>query len=68
MTAGRYEYAVFNMMDITLRKRIHIYILAYEKNKLMITLRKMRYSAMKHLLFESLEYRESIIFELVSYH
>jgi len=56
-------------MDSTLRKRLPIYNLAYEKKKkLMITLRKMRYSAMKHLLFESLEYRESKIFELVSYH
>ena len=31
MTAQRYEYADFKMMDITLRKRLHIYILAYEK-------------------------------------
>jgi len=44
------------MMDITLRKRLHIYILAYEKNKLMITLRKIRYSAMKHLLFGLVSY------------
>jgi len=67
MTAERYEYAIVNVEGITLRKRLHIYTIAYEK-KLMITLRKMRYSSMKHLLFESLEYRESIIFEIVSYH
>ena len=52
MTAERYYYADFNMMDITLRKRLHIYILAYEK-KLMITLRKTRYSVMKLLLLVS---------------
>ena len=31
MTAERYEYAVFNMVGIALRKRLHIYIFAYEK-------------------------------------
>jgi len=31
MTAERYEYADFNMMDITLRKRLHIYILHMKK-------------------------------------
>ena len=32
MTVERCEYAIVDMEDITLRKRLHIYILAYEKN------------------------------------
>ena len=31
MTAERYKYAVFNMMDITLRKRLHIFTFLHMK-------------------------------------
>jgi len=61
MTAERYEYAVFNMGTLHCEND-YIFIFLYRKKKLMITLRKIRYSVtIKHLIYELLWMKKGII-------